>query len=269
MRVVIADDERIARSRLRHLLSNEPDVEIVGECANGHQAVRMLKQREIDVLFLDIQMPGIDGMGIVRHISCEQPPLVVFVTAFEEYAVEAFSVRAFDYLLKPFDRERFSQTLDHLRSELRKGPAAASVSQLTAMMRTLERNRDLERLAIRNRGNLIVVNVSSIDWIEAADNYVCLHCGSTTHVLRETLNALESRLDPARFVRIHRSALVNITRIRQIQPWFRGDSRVLLEDGTTLTLSRTHRDRVTQRLFGKTAPPALQLESNAEIRHQE
>jgi len=248
MRVVIADDERIARGRLRHLLTGQPGVEIVGECANGHQTVRMLSQRNVDVLFLDIQMPGIDGMGVAKSIPRDRAPLIVFVTAYDEYAIEAFAVRAFDYLLKPFDRERFSQTLDHLRNELARGQDAASSTRLMSMMRALERGP--ERLAIRNRGNVLVVDVGSIDWIEAADNYVCVHCGATTHVLRETLNALESRLDAARFVRIHRSAIVSISRIREIQPWFRGDSRVVLEGGTTLTLSRTYRDRVTGRLFG-------------------
>lgn len=266
MRVVIADDERIARNRLRHLLSGEPDVEIVGECANGHQTIRILKQREVDVLFLDIQMPGLDGMGVAKSKPVQKRPLIVFVTAYEDYAVEAFAVRAFDYLLKPFERERFSKALDHLRQELREQLAGST--GLPTIMRAVEPPADRERLAIRNRGNLMVLDVATIDWIEAADNYACIHCGASTHILRETLNALEARLDATRFVRIHRSTIVNITRIREIQPWFRGDSRVLLHGGTTLTLSRTHRDRVTRRLFGETAAEILVMQRRDSHHHE-
>ncbi len=250
MRVLIVDDERIARNRLRALLETEPDVEIIGECANGREAIQALAQTDPDVVFIDIQMPGEDGFGVVRSIPQERTPLVVFVTAYDKYALEAFEVRAFDYLLKPFDRDRFQRTLSNVRSELARGRKPSPTKRFASLIDTLESRPKLERLAIRNKGHVTFLRAESIDWIEAADNYVCLHCGSTTHVMRETMNALEARLDSARFVRIHRSTIVNADRIRELQPWFRGDYRVILQDGTALTLSRSYRQIVEARLLG-------------------
>ena len=248
MRVVIADDERIARHRLRHLLETEPDVEIAAECANGKEAIRAICERDVDAIFLDIQMPGADGLAVARSVPERRLPLVVFVTAYEHYAVEAFGVRAFDYLLKPFDRDRFARTLRNLRQEL--ASTRLLKAHVTPAQPVGSRPNKLQRLAVRNKGGTLVLSPATIDWIEAADNYVCLHCGSATHVLRETMSGLESRLDPAAFVRIHRSAIVNLHRVREIQPWFRGDSRLVLENGAVLTLSRTYRGRVQEALFG-------------------
>jgi two-component system LytT family response regulator len=250
MRVLIVDDERIARNRLRALLEAEPDVEIMGECANGHEAIDALSGTDPDVVFIDIQMPGADGLAVVRSIPAEKAPLIVFVTAYDKYALEAFEVRAFDYLLKPFDRERFQRTLANVRTEMSRGRKPNPARRLASLIDTLESRPKLERLAIRNKGHVTFLRAESIDWIEAADNYVCLHCGGTTHVMRETMNALEKRLDSSRFVRIHRSTIVNADRIRELQPWFRGDYRVILHDGTALTLSRTYRQSVEVRLLG-------------------
>jgi two-component system LytT family response regulator len=250
MRVLIVDDERIARNRLIALLEAEPDVEIVGECANGREAIDALSHTDPDVVFIDIQMPGADGLAVVRSIPAQKTPLIVFVTAYEKYAIEAFEVRAFDYLLKPFDRERFQRTLANVRREMARGRKPNLPKRLASLLDTIESRPKLERLAIRNKGHVTFLRPESIDWIEAADNYVCLHCGATTHVMRETMNALEARLDSSRFVRIHRSTIVNADRIRELQPWFRGDYRVILHDGTALTLSRTYRQSVEVRLMG-------------------
>ncbi len=238
MRVLVVDDERIARSRLLALLAEEPDVEIVGECCNGKEAIEFLAASDVDVLFIDIQMPGADGFGVLHSLPQDRMPIVVFVTAYDKYALDAFEVRAFDYLLKPFDRERFRRTLALIRSELARPRTNGT------------RKHRIDRIAVRNKGHVTFLRTDSIDWIEAADNYVCLHCGGATHVMRETMNALESHLDPAKFVRIHRSTMVNTDRIRELQPWFRGDYRVILHDGTALTLSRSYRQVVEDRLLG-------------------
>lgn len=245
MRVLIVDDERIARNRLRALLAGEPDVEIAGECGNGSEAIEALDASPVDVLFIDIQMPAGDGMDVVRTIPADRMPLVVFVTAYDKYALEAFEVRAFDYLLKPFDRERFQRTLANVRAELARYHSAKASSPEVSQTRS-----KLDRLAIRNKGHVTFVRTETIDWIEAADNYVRLHCGGSSHIVRETMNAIEARLDPARFVRIHRSTIVNADRIRELQPWFRGDYRVILHDGTELALSRSYRQSVEARLLG-------------------
>lgn len=248
MRVLIVDDERIARNRIRTFLEDEPNVEVAGECSNGYEALEYLRSHQTDVVFLDVQMPGVGGFSMLKNLPPTRVPLVVFVTAYDKYALQAFEVRAFDYLLKPFDRERLAQTIKHVEAEL----AARQPGQperLMTMMPTVERKSNSNRLAVRNKGHVFFLNADSIDWVEAADNYVCLHCGPSTHVMRETMNALESRLNPMRFVRIHRSVIVNTERIRELQPWFRGDYRVILQDGKTLTLSRNYRDRVKRRLL--------------------
>lgn len=246
MRVLIVDDERIARNRLRSLLAAEPDVEISGECTNGREAIEALSTSSVDAVFIDIQMPAADGMSVARALPPERMPLIVFVTAYDKYALDAFEVRAFDYLLKPFDRDRFQRTLANLRVAIQRdrGPAHTSIGDFS----TVRSKKD--RLAIRNKGHVTFLRADSIDWIEAADNYACLHCGGTTHIVRETMNALEGRLDPSRFVRIHRSTIVNTDRIRELQPWFRGDYRVILHDGTELALSRSYRQVVEERLLG-------------------
>jgi two-component system LytT family response regulator len=247
-KVLIVDDERLSRQRIRRLLLAEPDFEVAGECENGAEAVRILSKARPDVLFLDVQMPELDGFEVVRALEATHP-LVIFTSAFDEYALRAFDVHAFDYLLKPFDRKRFREALRrarvHLGRELSEKPDErlyALVEQFTAG------RRGPDRVAVRTNGRVVFVKVDDIDWIEASDNYVCLHCGKDTHVLRETMSQAEARLDPARFLRVHRSAIVNLDRIRELQPWFRGDYRVILRDGTELTLTKSHREKLESRL---------------------
>lgn len=248
-RVLIVDDEPISRRRLRRLLVLEPECQLVAECENGREAVQVLAREQVDILFLDVQMPEMDGFEVVQAISLSHP-LVIFTSAYDEYALKAFEVHAFDYLLKPFDRRRFRESLDRARRQLAQAKPAISDDRILTLFESLAAARSApDRVAVRANGRVIFVRLGEIDWIEAADNYVCLHTGRETHILRETMNELEARLDPARFIRVHRSAIVNIDCIRELQPWFRGDYKVMLNDGTELTLTKNHREKLESRLL--------------------
>ncbi|MBM3726055.1 MAG: response regulator transcription factor [Acidobacteria bacterium] len=245
IRVLIVDDERMARERVRRFVSADEGLHLVGECANGAEAADFLSKNPVDLLFLDIQMPGMDGFEVLRGVPGQHLPVVVFVTAHQEHALEAFEAKAFDYLLKPFDQPRFEGCLERAKEQvemIRKGMREEPLNQALAELRG--RRGRTARIPVKNSGKISFVRVEDVDWIEAADNYVCLHVGPETHVLRETMNSIESRLDPGRFLRIHRSRIVNIDRIKELQPWFHGDSIVILHDGTQLTLSRSYRDRL-------------------------
>jgi two-component system LytT family response regulator len=252
-KVLIVDDERLSRQRIRRLLAFEPECEIAGECDNGADALKVLARERPDILFLDVQMPELDGFQVIRADIAHKEnatPLVIFTSAFDEYALRAFEVHAFDYLLKPFDRKRFREALQRAKAHLSKERSAAPDERLFALFEDLANGRRMpDRVAVRTNGRVVFVKVDDIDWIEASDNYVCLHCGKDTHVLRETMSQAESRLDSSRFLRVHRSAIVNLDRIRELQPWFRGDYRVILLDGTELTLTKTHRENLEARLL--------------------
>ena len=242
---MIVDDEPLARRRLRSLLSAETDVEIVGEYGNGRDAVHAIRESKPDLVFLDIQMPELDGFGVVREVGASEMPAVVFVTAYDEYALKAFEVHAFDYLLKPVDRERFASTLRRARSTARGNDARALGDRLEVLLAELGgRRQEPQRLPIRKDGRIFLIRPEDIDWLEADGNHVRVHTGKESHLIRETLSKLESRLPERAFMRIHRSTLVNIARIREIQPWFQGDYVLLLTDGTRLTSGRSYRDRV-------------------------
>lgn len=243
--VLIVDDERLARNRVRRLLSLDSDIDIVGECANGEEAVAALREKPTQIVFLDVQMPGLDGFAVLESVDRDKLPVVVFVTAYDAYALKAFEARAFDYLLKPFDRKRFTEVLRRAKSHVSMLEGATVNQRIVELLESLDtRKADHSRIAIRAGGHVVLVKTESIDWVEAADNYVCLHCGPETHVVRETMNSFEHRLDQNRFLRIHRSAIVNLERIKEMQPWFRGDYQVVLQDGTKLTLSRSYRERL-------------------------
>jgi two-component system LytT family response regulator len=259
-KVLIVDDERLSRQRIRRLLALEPECEIAGECDNGSDALRTLARERPDIMFLDVQMPELDGFEVVRGVveRNHTQPLIIFTSAFDEYALRAFEVHAFDYLLKPFDRRRFRESLQRAKNqlsreftrELTRESSDSPDARLVALLEHFANGRKMpDRVAVRNNGRVVFLKVDEIDWIEASDNYVCLHCGKETHVLRETMAQLESRLDPARFLRVHRSAIVNLDRIRELQPWFRGEYRVILRDGTELTLTRSHREKLESRLL--------------------
>jgi two-component system LytT family response regulator len=244
IRTLIVDDEPLARQRLRTLLAAAPDFEIVGECGDGAEAVTAISERAPDLVFLDVQMPGLDGMGVIEELGPGRAPAFIFVTAYDRYALQAFEVQALDYLLKPFDRDRFAKALDRARAAVRRDPADNG-QQLRALIEEMVPNRKyLDRVLIKSGNRVVFLKVEEIDWVEAAGNYLRLHVGRETHLLRETMNALESRLDPAKFLRIHRSTIVNIDRIQEFHPLFHGDYAVLLRDGVQLTLSRGYRQKL-------------------------
>ena len=245
IRALIADDEPLARERIRTLLAREADIEVVAECADGKEAVRAIQTLTPDLVFLDIQMPELSGFEVLRKLDASAAPAIIFVTAYDQYALQAFEVCALDYLMKPFDAERFYKALERGREQIRRLRSGEVNERLLALLEDLERGRKyLERLVIRTGGRVFFLRVDEIDWIEAAGNYVRLHIGAEEHLHRETMNGLEQKLDSSRFARIHRSTMVNLTRIKELQPWFRGDYVVILRDGRQLTLSRSYRSRL-------------------------
>ncbi len=252
VRTLVADDEPLARRRLVRLLERESDAELVAACGTGLDAVEAVKRYTPDLLFLDVQMPGMDGFGVLEALGPDIPPAVVFVTAFDAYAIQAFDANALDYLLKPFDADRFHRTFQRAQDRLRRPDSGGAPAQLTALLESLTRQRNTaERLAIRTDGRVYFVRVADIDWIETASNYVRLHSGKASHLLRESMSSLETRLDPERFLRIHRTTVVNVERLRELQPWFSGEFIAILQDGTRLKVSRGYRDRVA-RWLGQT-----------------
>jgi two-component system LytT family response regulator len=246
---LLVDDEPLARQRLRTLLAADPDISILGECGDGAQAVADVRALRPDLLFLDVQMPLLDGFGVLRALSSESLPVVIFVTAFDRYALKAFEVHALDYLLKPFDKERFALALKRAKEQVRQGKAPTLDERLQQLLqRVQDRPQAPARLVVKSAGRIYFVRTEDIDWIEAAGNYVRLHAGKEAHLLRQSLSSLESQLDSGRFVRVHRSTIVNIERIRELEPAFHGDSVLVLEDGTELALSRSCRSRLEESL---------------------
>ena len=249
IKALVVDDEPMARERVMSLLQHEEDVEVVGECSDGLQAVAAIQNHAPDLVFLDVQMPGCTGFGVIEAIGAERMPTVVFVTAYDEYALRAFEVHALDYLLKPFGRDRFQQTLQHARSSLERRRAGDLGRRLLALVNDIKPEAPrLERLVVKSGGRVFFLRTDEIDWIEAAGNYVRLHLGEESHLFRETMNRMEGRLDSRRFVRIHRSRIVNTERIKELQPWFNGEYVVILRNGTRLTLSRGYRDKLQEQL---------------------
>jgi two-component system LytT family response regulator len=265
LRVLVVDDEAFARQRLRRLLTEQPDVEVVGEAANGREAIALITQHDPDVVLLDVQMPRIDGFGVLRALD-GPAPLVIFVTAFDEHAVAAFNVHAFDYILKPVDPARFADAIARARAQIEQSTIAERHAKLVAFLdaspgaapreasgaaaepAAASGRAPLDRLLVKEEGKMYFVPVGEIDWIEAFGNYARLHTGPRTHLIRETMSTLERALDVRRFARIHRSTIVNLDRIRQMDLWGSGDYMVRLSDGTQLKLSRWYRDRLEARL---------------------
>lgn len=243
LRVVIVDDEPLARERIRSLLGSEPDVEIVGECADGPAAVEAVTRTQPDLIFLDVQMPGMSGFDVLHELNGTRLPLVIFVTAYDRHALKAFEVHALDYLLKPFKRARFFETVKRAR-EVLAGKEAAEISR--KLLALVSQNRPepehLTRLAIKTGERVVLVKADAVDYMEAAGNYVVVHAGKENHVMRETLTALEQKLNPRRFLRISRSTLVNVERVKELQPLFKGEHVVVLVDGTRLTMTRGYRE---------------------------
>jgi len=245
VRTIVADDEPLARERLLKLLREEKGIEVVGEASNGRSALETIREVRPDLAFLDVQMPELDGFGVLAELSDAERPAIIFVTAYDRFALKAFEVHAIDYLLKPFDKERFQTALHRALEHLAHHKPQQIHEQLSALLQELRPTPQPDRIAVKSDGRVIFIKTADIDWVEAADNYVSLHVGKESHMLRETMTSLEGRL-PKQFMRISRSTIVNTERIKELQPLFHGEYAVMLRDGTRLTLSRSHRDKLQQ-----------------------
>ncbi len=245
IKTLIVDDEPLARERISSLLAHHAGFEVLAECANGVEALQAITDLQPDLVFLDVQMPELGGFEVLEALAHERLPAIIFVTAYDNYALRAFEVHALDYLLKPFDRERFAKALQRAQEHAQHGHSALQ-QRLQNLLEELQRERRyVERLVLKTAGRVFFVKVAEITWAEAEANYVRLHAGRETHLLRETLTHLEAKLDPQKFLRLSRSLLVNIDRIKELQPWSNnGEYVVMLQDGTRLRSSRNYRARV-------------------------
>jgi two-component system LytT family response regulator len=249
---LIVDDEPLARDGLRALLSRDPEVEAIYEARDGREAVASIRERNPGIVFLDVQMPEMDGFDVVRTIGAEFMPAVVFVTAHDQYAIQAFEINALDYLLKPVIEERFVKALARAKSRIHANGAADSSRQIMGLLETIASSQNyLKRLAVRSGGKTVFVDVEDLDWIQGAENYVELHAGGGTHLLHVTMNALEKSLHPEVFLRVHRSLIVNIGRIQDLQPGAHGEYLITLRDGTRLHSGRTYGDRLRSLLTNR------------------
>lgn len=251
IRAVIVDDEPLGRTVIREMLRRDADFTVVGECSGGHEAVSIINAERPDVVFLDVQMPEVDGFEVLSALDRDHLPLVIFVTAYDQYAVNAFEVHAVDYLLKPFDRERFGKALQRAKAQLQRERADDVNQRILALLEEQRtKPKYLERLVIKNNGRVFFLKTEEIDWISAEGNYVSLHVKKDSYLLRETISGLEAQLDPQTFARIHRSQIVNLERIRELRHWSHGEYQVILRDGAELTLSRSYRERLQGLLGG-------------------
>jgi two-component system, LytTR family, response regulator len=246
VRTIVVDDEPLARERLIKLLRSESEIEVVGEAANGRAAVDLIRQEKPALAFLDVQMPELDGFGVLSELDESERPGIVFVTAYDKFALKAFEVHAIDYLLKPFDKERFHSALRRALDHLTRPQPDKMQEQLSALLSELRPAPQSDRIAVKSDGRVVFIKLADIDWIEAADNYISLHVGKDSPLVRETMANIEARLPRERFIRISRSTIVNMDRIKELQPMFHGEYAVILRDGTRLTLSRSHRDKLQQ-----------------------
>ena len=247
IRTLIIDDESLARDRIKRLLRDEDGLHIIGECGNGSDAVKSITEMSPDLVFLDIQMPGKNGFEVIKSLNSKKLPTIIFVTAYDQYALQAFDVHALDYLLKPFNRDRIKKAVSRAREHMehrRLGDIDERLNSLIADLRG--EKKYLDRLVVKSVGRVFFLKSDEIDWIEAAGNYVKLHVGRESHMIRETMNGIEAKLDPEKFLRIHRSTVVNIDRIKELHPMFSGDYAVILRNGTELALSRNYRERFTE-----------------------
>jgi two-component system LytT family response regulator len=245
IRTLIVDDEPLAREWVRNGLQDEAGIEIIGECGDGFEAVQAIADRKPDLVLLDVQMPGLDGFGVLASVDAADLPAVIFITAFDRYALKAFEAHAVDYLMKPFSGERLHEAVERARGQIDHSSSEDLKVALHALLDGIQRERAYpEWLLIKKDERSVFLRVDDIDWIESSRNNVRLHVGKEVYVFHETTAGIEARLDPKHFFRIHRSTIVHIDRIREMNPWFNGDYAVTLKDGTRLTLSSTYRERL-------------------------
>ncbi|MGD0815508.1 MAG: LytTR family DNA-binding domain-containing protein [Verrucomicrobiota bacterium] len=243
IRSLIVDDEPLARKRIAGFLNDMPDMAVIGECSTGREAIKLIREQLPDLLFLDIQMPEVGGFDVLQEIDQEKMPIIIFTTAHDEHALRAFDVHALDYLLKPFSRQRFAAAVERAREQFGNMNKREPDSRIAALIETLRpEQRHLSRFVIKTSQRVLFVKAASVDWIESAGNYAVLHIGAQTHIIRETMQALEKRLCPGSFQRISRSAIVNLSRIKEIQPMGKGEYIIMLETGKQLPMSRGLRD---------------------------
>ncbi len=249
IRTMIIDDEPLARRRVRKLLGADLDFDIIGDCANGREAIQEILAQKPQLVFLDVQMPEINGFDVIEAIGETDLPMVIFVTAYDKYAVRAFEVHAVDYLLKPFDRARFDKAIQQVKLRLRTEDSGELSTRTLALLEAFRATTNyLERFIIKTGGRVFFIKTDAIDWLEAEGKYVRIHTGKDSHLLREAIGNIEARLDPKKFLRIHRSHIVNIERIKELESWFHNEYRVILRDGTKLMMSRSCRKRLGELL---------------------
>jgi two-component system LytT family response regulator len=242
---LLVDDEPLARAGLRVLLARDPDVSAIHEARNGKEAVETIRRVRPDLVFLDVQMPEMDGFAVLQELGAKQMPAVVFVTAHDKYAIQAFEINAVDYLLKPVTEERFAKALARAKSSLQSRPADEASLQILSLLETIAvPQRSLKRLAVRSAGKTVFVDIEDVDWMEAAENYVQIHAGRAEHLLHVTMNVLEKQLDPGLFLRIHRSVIVNVTRIKELQPVTHGEYVITLTNGVRLQSGRMYNEKL-------------------------
>jgi two-component system LytT family response regulator len=249
IRALVVDDEPLARRRICKMLARDGEVETVGECADAYEALAAVEEHAPDLIFLDVQMPELDGFDVLERLGARPRPLVIFVTAYDSYALRAFEVSAVDYLLKPFDRKRFAKALERAKSRLASERGGELTARTLALLEELKaQTHHLTRLMIKSGGRAFFLKVEEVDWVEAEGKYVRLHVGRESHLVREAIGSLEAQLDPKKFLRVHRSTIVNVDRVRELQPWFHQDYKIILHDGTELTLSRSCRKKLADLL---------------------
>lgn len=247
IKTVIVDDEPLACKRLSKLLNEDEDIEIIRICKNGKEAIKTINQEQPDLVFLDIQMPEVDGFEVLENLDRDQLPVIVFVTAYDEYAVRAFEVNAYDYLLKPFKAERLRDALHRAKKVIKDTPEGVLNDRIHDLLDTLKTPEShLKRLMVKASGQYFFIKAEDIDWVEAAGNYVRIHCGDKRYLIRNTMVNMEKKLDPETFYRIHRSAIVNINKVKTMEKWFHGDYKVRMKNGEELTMSRNYKELLEQ-----------------------
>jgi two-component system, LytTR family, response regulator len=245
---LIVDDEPLARRRIRRMLARHPEIEILGDAANGREAITAIRELAPDLVFLDVQMPELDGFAVLEAIGAQLMPLVIFVSAYDQYALRAFEVCALDYLLKPFDRQRFDKALQRAKGRLANERTDINQRALRLLEELRAERSHAERMLVKSGGRAFFLKTDEIDWVEAEGKYVRLHVGKESYLVREAISSLEAQLDPKKFLRIHRCSIVNIDRVKELQPWFHNEYRVILRDGTELMLSRSCRKKLGELL---------------------
>jgi len=245
--VLIVDDESHARERLKKYIKSDSELKVAGECSNGVEAVESISKQQPDIVFLDVQMPKMDGLGVIETVGAENMPVVIFVTAYDRFAIQAFKVNAMDYVLKPVAKDRFIESINRAKNSIQNRKNGELNRRLLNLLEEMKPQKQyIDRIMVKSSDRMYLIKTEDIDWIEADDNYVKLHVGPKYHLLRQTMKSLEDTLDPDIFLRIHRSVIVNMDRIKEIQQWFNNEYTVILKDGTELTMSRGYKDKAKE-----------------------